>query len=136
MNCVHPDIKNCQPDGICPNGYNCCSQRVPGGGKPTFGLCVKNPSKNCDVNLGLPVSTCRDEELGEYNGSGRMGSGTNRYMGSGINRYMSSNDIMTDEGYTENWGNDTDCECENWRNAFIVLLVIFSLLAVVLVKRR
>lgn len=58
MQCIQPDICNCVSACTCGRGYECCSQTIPQGKKPTFGMCVKQGS--CDTDKGLPKTGCRD----------------------------------------------------------------------------
>ena len=63
MECVYPEIRNCQPDQICPDGYECCSENVPKGGQPKLGICVR--ANQCDKTRGLPKQSCRDDKYRE-----------------------------------------------------------------------
>jgi hypothetical protein len=49
--CYHREALNCAREHICDDGYECCSQKVPDGSKPTLGLCVK--SGTCDPERGI-----------------------------------------------------------------------------------
>lgn len=109
MECVHPDIRNCQPDQICPEGYECCSENVPKGGKPTLGICVR--ANQCDKTRGLPKQSCRDSKYRE----------TFEDHLEHINVYS-----------RENYGSD----CEEWRKAFWVMFLIMCLIVVAVFYRK
>lgn len=95
------DVCNCRSgECSCPNGYECCSEKVPGGKEPKFGLCCKKGS--CDGKTGhclSPDDKRTDSDLQES------------YRG----------------GIRESYNDDDDCS--SWRSAywflFITLIVVF-----------
>lgn len=98
MDCVFPEIKNCQQGQSCPDGYECCSENVPGGKAPKFGLCVR--SDQCDKKRGLPKRGCKDKS---YKNDDR------------IERYA----VYSKEGYGGN--------CGDWPKAFWVMVVVLCI---------
>lgn len=112
MECVYSEIKNCQAGQKCPDGYECCSENVPSGGKPKFGLCVR--SDQCDRSRGIPKRSCRDEQYRQN-------------MPAQIERFQ----IYSSEGY-----NDTK-ECKNnmWMMFIIFCIVLFVLFCLKVCKK-
>jgi hypothetical protein len=55
--CYQNKVCNCIKQCKCDNGYECCSQEVPGGKQPIFGLCVAKGT--CDGKRGL----CSNKKL-------------------------------------------------------------------------
>ena len=104
MDCIHPYIENCQPDKKCPDGYECCSENVPNGGKAKLGLCIR--TNECDKTRGLPKKSCKDSTYG-------------RDLSVKVESYR----VYSREGYDDD-DNDT---CSEWANAFWVMVIVLCL---------
>lgn len=101
--CYATKVHNCIESACAPN-YECCTQTEDDKGnaikKQTFGLCVKPGT--CNKKTGLCKPT-----------------------GKGGKITMENYTINTIEGYNDD---DDDNKCDNWRNAFWVLILIFLIL--------
>lgn len=49
--CYQKKVCNCVRDCNCDTGYECCSEEVPNGQQPIFGLCVAKGT--CDQKRGM-----------------------------------------------------------------------------------
>ena len=118
-NCKNPE---CTSPG---NNYECCSENVPNGGTPRYGLWVE--SNYCDKTKGLPIGAENNEsyEVPMHRKTGN------------IENYKRSN--MYDEEQEEEEDSDSEEDvCSNWKSAFyaifILMMVAMILLTVIYLK--
>jgi hypothetical protein len=110
-NCKNPQ---CTSPG---NNYECCSENVPNGGTPRYGLWVE--SNYCDKTKGLPLGA-------ENNESYTLP--THRNTGN-IENYRLSNRYDQEEEEQEEQEEDTytdeeDDVCTNWKSAFYAIFIL------------
>ena len=110
MECIYPVIKNCRLDNKCPDGYECCSENVPAGGKQKLGLCVR--TDECDKTRGIPKRSCRDENYRQ--------TFENR-----VERFT----VRSSEGYSNN-------DCTQWNRAFWTMFIVMCLVIFLILSWR
>jgi hypothetical protein len=106
---------NCRNEDDCPspgNNYECCSQKVPDGSPPTFGMWIEKD--NCDSEKGLPKNAHKHNEnipVSEgYVYGTREGYDDSNYRKCNCNQYE-----------------DEEDSCIEWSRAFNLLLIIMIL---------
>lgn len=118
-NCKNPE---CTSPG---NNYECCSENVPNGGTPRYGLWVE--SNYCDKTKGLPVGAENNES---YTAPIHRNTGN-------IENYKRSNSYEEEqeEEQQESDSDNEDDPCSNWKSAFyaiFILLIVAMILSTVI----
>lgn len=95
---------NCVKDCKCGDDYICCSQK---GNERVFGLCIKKEN-GCDTNTGLA----------KVKGNVVM---------------QNNKEVLNSSGNSEGYSSDDNCDCNNWKNAMLVLCFIVIILFIGLI---
>jgi hypothetical protein len=106
-NCKNPQ---CTSPG---NNYECCSENVPNGGTPRYGLWVE--TNYCDKTKGLPMGAEKNES---YQVPIHRNTGT-------IEKYGRSNAYYQEEEQEEDtYADEEEDVCTNWKSAFYAIFIL------------
>jgi hypothetical protein len=105
--CYQKNVCNCVKDCKCENGYECCSQNY-NGKPPKYGLCVKKGT--CDKERGICNSIKSSVEIIE--------------------------NVETYKNFIkENYENDDNDNCKEWKKGFWFLFIFFIIVLFVYLSR-